>query len=166
MTMIKALTVALLCAAASVTADFDPEGHCIWYGRCGPNPNLDNDALWLNCLYEGEAKPATSEDISRLLQECPHFAEDFPPAEQGWVTCCSSDQITDIAVNFDIPEGILNRCPSCLANFRKNFCDLTCRPDQSKYLNVSKTYENPEVPGKGKEGGLSNSEVYLRVLYT
>ncbi len=42
---------------------------------------------------------------------------------------------------FVYPESMLGRCPSCLYNFKKNFCDLTCRADQSRFLNRTRVAE-------------------------
>ena len=52
--------------------------------------------------------------------------------------------------NFNLPEAVLARCPTCLANFRKNFCDLTCRPDQSRFVNASKTVKATDFKGKNE----------------
>ena len=49
--------------------------------------------------------------------------------------CCDDQQVNDILTNFKQAEAILGRCPTCYYNFRVNFCDMTCRPDQSKFLN-------------------------------
>ena len=77
----------------------------------------------------------------RLKYYCPHFVEDFGPDEDEWLVCCNSDQVNDIKANFDLPIELLGRCPACLYNFRKNFCDLTCRADHSLFINVSHTVE-------------------------
>ena len=57
-------------------------------------------------------------------------------------------QIADMEENFNLPEAVLARCPTCLANFRKNFCDLTCRPDQSRFVNASKTVKAEDFKGE------------------
>ncbi len=31
-------------------------------------------------------------------------------------------------------ENLLGRCPTCFENFRRSICDLTCHPQQSKFL--------------------------------
>jgi hypothetical protein len=49
------------------------------------------------------------------------------------------------------------RCPTCYYNFRKNFCDLTCHPRQSRFLRTDKRVEGP---GSGEFAGL----VYLTSL--
>ena len=53
----------------------------------------------------------------------------------------SFSQIEDMQTQFVYPESMLGRCPSCLYNFKKNFCDLTCRADQSRFLNRTRVAE-------------------------
>ena len=80
------------------------------------------------------------------------FRTDFGP-EPG--VCCSESQIDDLLYNFDQGKIFLGRCPTCYYNFRMNFCDMTCRPDQSKFLRA-KTIEGihngctarPDAPGR------------------
>ena len=57
-------------------------------------------------------------------------------------------QIGDMEENFNLPEAVLARCPTCLANFRKNFCDMTCRPDQSRFVNASRTVKAEDFKGE------------------
>ena len=61
---------------------------------------------------------------------------------------CRSDspqQLQDLKNNFKLAGALLGRCPTCMSNFRKNFCDMTCRPDQSKFLKT-KLIEGPKKP--------------------
>ena len=62
-----------------------------------------------------------------------------------------SIQIADMEENFNLPEAVLARCPTCLANFRKNFCDLTCRPDQSRFVNATKTVKATDFKGEKRD---------------
>lgn len=36
------------------------------------------------------------------------------------------------------------RCPSCLSNFRKNFCQFACSPKQSEFLKIDRLGESDE----------------------
>ena len=108
----------------------DPAGTCLWYGKCGDNPDFTGGTHILNCYDTSKGYPATVEDVKNLEEVCPHFVEDFGPHDpenNPWNLCCDYTQINDIVVNFALPESILERCPHCMNNFRKNFCDLTCR---------------------------------------
>ena len=60
--------------------------------------------------------------------------------------CCSKSQVSDLQTNFALIDSIIGRCPSCARNMRKLFCDMTCRPDQSKFLAPNSTVvaQNPK----------------------
>ena len=120
------------------------EGNCIWYDTCGWDPDYaGNDPSkihFLNCHYTGPAKPATDEMLEILAETCPHLYEDGQPQD----LCCSKRQLNDLKTNFVTPQQIIEPvCPTCYYNFKKNFCDLTCRPDQSKFVRVDHTIEGP-----------------------
>ncbi len=131
-------------------------GHCVWYGVCGEDPDEEAAHRKLNCKYDGRAKVASDEDAETLAEACPHLAEELSdPADGSVRLCCDSRQLGDLKRAFALPESLLGRCPACLANFRKNFCDLTCRPDQSKFVNVTKTVTGPTF--KGMDGRMDCS---------
>ncbi|CAB4064774.1 NPC1 [Lepeophtheirus salmonis] len=100
-------------------------GRCIWFENCSQSPYLENNAdKWLNCAYDGEAKEAPLLKLERI---CPHL----DPSEG---VCCSEKQLDVMEKNFNISASILGRCPTCLHNFKKNFCAMTCHPQQSYFL--------------------------------
>ena len=122
----------------------DDEGHCVWYDACGWDPDYaGNDPSkihYLNCHYTGPAKPATEEMLELLAETCPHLYEGGQPQ----ALCCSKRQLMDLKTNFVTPQQIIEPiCPTCYYNFKKNFCDLTCRPDHSKFVRVDHTIEGP-----------------------
>ena len=43
----------------------------------------------------------------------------------------------------ELPTKILGRCPTCLYNFKRIFCDMMCSPNQSEFLNASQTVLAP-----------------------
>ena len=115
-------------AVQDVLADDADEGHCIWYDACGWDPDyVGNDPSlvhYLNCHYTGPAKPATGEMLEILAEACPHLYEGGAPQN----LCCSKRQLMDLKTNFVTPQQIIEPvCPTCYYNFKKNFCDLTCR---------------------------------------
>jgi len=134
----------LAAAGVSVSAvAADGSGHCVLYDVCGQDPSAkDQPHRLLNCLYDGPAKKASEEDKQLLSDVCPHLMQD------DLRLCCSTRQLKDLKQNFILPENLLGRCPACLANFRKNFCDLTCRPDQSLFVNVTKRVKAPGFDGE------------------
>ena len=137
------ISLQLVGATQDLIAD-DGEGHCIWYDACGWDPDYaGNDPSkihFLNCHYTGPAKPATEEMREILAETCPHLYEGGQPQD----LCCSKRQLNDLKTNFVTPQLIIEpECPTCYYNFKKNFCDLTCRPDQSKFVRVDHTIEGP-----------------------
>ena len=61
--------------------------------------------------------------------------------------CCSEQQLKSVQTNFALPQAIIERsCPTCYYNFRKNFCDMTCHPQQSRFI------EPIIIEGKNTEG--------------
>ena len=125
-----------ICEPGAKSCPPDPSGHCIWYGECGNNKFLQEDTLHIwNCFYDGKGKKLqTASYYDKLLSACPHFVDDFGPDPSQWELCCNEDQIDALYDNFVLPESILARCPTCLNNFKKQFCDLTCRPDHSLFM--------------------------------
>ncbi len=143
----RLLTTGLLVLTlVTLSKAFDTKGgHCLWYGVCGPDPSLSPAAgasHCLNCNYEGDAKLLSSDYDALLDEACPHLRKDL---EGDLHLCCSPAQLLDLKTNFELAGALLARCPTCMYNFRKNFCDMTCRPDQSKFLRT-KLIEGPKKP--------------------
>ena len=143
MTLIKAnqwwvQTVALLLVFSYVHGDGD-DGTCIWYGNCGKNPNSPTGQC-LNCYSPGKS-PSRLPGDSRgkdakktLFEACPHFKDQYGSDPK---VCCTPRQIEDMNDGFAIAKQLLDKCPTCFLNFRKNFCASTCSPVQSKFLEVA-----------------------------
>ncbi|XP_064073679.1 NPC intracellular cholesterol transporter 1 isoform X2 [Vanessa tameamea] len=98
------------------------EGHCVWYGVC---KNATEKTL--NCYYDGPAKPLDETARPIIDKYCPDLAA-------GGLTCCDREQLQNLNDNIIKAENILSRCPSCLDNFYKHICAMTCSPTQSDFL--------------------------------
>jgi hypothetical protein len=134
---------------------YGKDGHCVWYDKCGRDPDYppSDTKHTLNCAYDGAPKSANSEQIDILRDICPHLIP-----EDGSVPdlCCSPSQLRDIKENFAITKNLLDRgCPTCYYNFRKNFCDLTCHPRQSRFVRVDNM-----TTGEGR-GEYANQQVSM-----
>eukprot|EP00095_Tigriopus_kingsejongensis_P012689 maker-scaffold22_size673200-snap-gene-4.23 protein:Tk12689 transcript:maker-scaffold22_size673200-snap-gene-4.23-mRNA-1 annotation:"niemann-pick c1 protein isoform x3" len=106
-------------------------GQCLWYDECGIDPGTGKN---LNCQYDGLPKPLPA-DIRVVLDEhCPYY-------ENTELFCCSPTQVQNMVNGFGVIASLLGRCPSCLHNFKKAFCDMSCSPDQSDFMKVTKTVE-------------------------
>uniref|UniRef100_A0A8B9Z475 NPC intracellular cholesterol transporter 1 n=1 Tax=Buteo japonicus TaxID=224669 RepID=A0A8B9Z475_9AVES len=102
---------------------------CVWYGECGV---ASGDKRY-NCAYDGPPI-ALPEDGYDLMQElCPGLF--FGNVS----TCCDVQQLQTLKNNLQLPLQFLSRCPSCFYNLINLFCELTCSPDQSDFLNVTST---------------------------
>lgn len=51
--------------------------------------------------------------------------------------CCDAEQIMTLKTNMGIPQRLISRCPSCYRNFKNLYCELTCAPDMSNFLEVT-----------------------------
>ncbi|TRY76439.1 hypothetical protein TCAL_00054 [Tigriopus californicus] len=119
---------------------------CVWYGKCGRDPDFGDDRHALNCYNPGPAPSTSLSDLTLLYEVCPHFATEFAEGDVNF--CCDRQQILDMQDNFNLPGAILARCPTCLANFKRNFCDLTCHPRQASFVEASKTVRAPGYQGE------------------
>lgn len=116
----------------------DNSGHCIWYGEC----YKDEMQHKKNCFYNGTAKPLDSEGQKLLAKHCPHLLVDDGT---GINTCCDTNQLATLDTNIKLASNFLKRCPSCLDNLAKHFCDFTCATNQSKFINITEKGEANDV---------------------
>lgn len=114
------------------TSRKDPAGHCIWYGEC----NINSFGLKQNCPYNGTAKPIPDNDgIEILTRLCPNLSPQS--------VCCDSNQLKTMDRSISLAANFLKRCPSCMSNFLKQICEMTCSPNQSKFIKVVDVDTNP-----------------------
>ncbi|XP_054723520.1 NPC intracellular cholesterol transporter 1-like [Uloborus diversus] len=135
---LQVLTVLLSLTSIVISKTVPKEdGQCVMYGHC---EGQFGDAP---CVYDGPPKAVgnvTIEDYDitslELLQNlCPEFIYDDDPH-----VCCSISQLVAFQQQMDLVEGLgFSRCPSCLYNFRRIICYLSCTPWQSRFLNVTKS---------------------------
>nr|XP_033342938.1 NPC intracellular cholesterol transporter 1 isoform X2 [Megalopta genalis] len=131
-TMLLALSVCWLITAVSAAS----EGHCIWYGECY------NDGHKKNCPYTGPAKPLDFEGQKLLAKNCPHLVQD---SGNGINTCCNTTQLQTMDSNVKLAANFISRCPSCLDNLVKHFCEFTCSPIQSTFINVTEILKKDDI---------------------
>ncbi|XP_043265268.1 NPC intracellular cholesterol transporter 1 isoform X2 [Colletes gigas] len=124
------------CVIGAVSAAGD--GHCIWYGECYTDPFMHKK----NCPYNGPAKPLDLIGQELLSKNCPHL---FKDSGNGITTCCDTKQLTTMDANVKLAANFISRCPSCLDNLVKHFCEFTCSTEQSKFINVTEIKKNGDV---------------------
>ncbi|XP_043798887.1 NPC intracellular cholesterol transporter 1 isoform X5 [Apis laboriosa] len=115
------------------------DGHCIWYGECYTDKfNMHKK----NCPYIGPAKLLDNNGQKLLAKNCPHLMID---SGNGINTCCDTNQLQTMDTNIKLASNFLSRCPSCLDNLVKHFCEFTCSTQQSKFINVTEIGKENEI---------------------
>ncbi|XP_038664466.1 NPC intracellular cholesterol transporter 1 [Scyliorhinus canicula] len=104
-------------------------GTCVWYGECGTDPATQKH---YNCKYGGPPKPLPQAGYDLIDELCPSFH--YGNLE----LCCDVQQLHTLKDNMQLPLQFLSRCPSCFHNFMTFYCELTCSPAQSFFLNATK----------------------------
>ncbi|KAM7125801.1 NPC intracellular cholesterol transporter 1 isoform 2-T2 [Molossus nigricans] len=102
---------------------------CVWYGECG----IASGDKRYNCRYSGPPKPLPKDGYDLVQELCPGFFFD------NVSLCCDVQQLQTLKGNLQLPLQFLSRCPSCFYNLMNLFCELTCSPRQSQFLNVTET---------------------------
>ncbi|KAG6508389.1 hypothetical protein ZIOFF_033763 [Zingiber officinale] len=100
------------------------KGYCSMYGICGQR----SDGKALNCPnYTRSIKP--DELLSSKIQSlCPTITGNV---------CCTAEQFETLREQVQQAVPLLVGCPACLRNFLNLFCELSCSPDQSLFINVT-----------------------------
>ncbi|XP_077246845.1 uncharacterized protein LOC143886669 [Tasmannia lanceolata] len=113
------------------------EEYCSMYGICGQR----SDGKVLNCPF---ASPSVKPDellSSKIQSLCPTISGNV---------CCTADQFETLRGQVQQAVPFLVGCPACLRNFLNFFCELSCSPNQSLFINVtsiSKVNNNLTVDG-------------------
>lgn len=153
----KSCFLLFTCFVSLVWLDGHKDGHCVMYDQCGRGRYGP-----LNCYYNGSAQQLNDEKaVTKLQQICPEFHEDKP------YTCCTKSQVEKLWKDVRLPRRLgFGDCPSCVRNFQKNFCQLTCSPYQSRFLKVTKTTVNDDGKAMVKELEYFMSSKYAEELFT
>ncbi|KAL2830459.1 patched family-domain-containing protein [Aspergillus cavernicola] len=105
------------------------KGRCAIRGHCGKQSFFGGE---LPCPDNGLAEDPEAGVREKLVNLC------GSKWEEGAV-CCKEEQIDALSSNLKLAEGIISSCPACKDNFFNIFCTFTCSPDQSLFINVTKT---------------------------
>nr|DBA32150.1 TPA: hypothetical protein GDO54_007891 [Pyxicephalus adspersus] len=137
------------------------EGYCSLYDECGLNPEVSGSLIpaMTPCAYNGPAKKLSGTHLLLLKDICPMLYN----GDDNTFACCSSRQLQSIQKSFALSKVILNRCPSCAANFANIHCQNTCSPNQSLFINVTRVF-NATVNGN-PENGVLTYECYFTRLF-
>uniref|UniRef100_A0A2P2MG81 Niemann-Pick C1 protein-like n=1 Tax=Rhizophora mucronata TaxID=61149 RepID=A0A2P2MG81_RHIMU len=114
----------LLLTPNATTGERHAAEYCAMYDICGRR----EDGKVLNCPYGSPAvKP--DEILSKKIQSlCPTISGNV---------CCTEAQFDTLRAQVQQAIPFLVGCPACLRNFLNLFCELSCSPQQSLFINVS-----------------------------
>uniref|UniRef100_A0A2N9H7B2 SSD domain-containing protein n=1 Tax=Fagus sylvatica TaxID=28930 RepID=A0A2N9H7B2_FAGSY len=127
----------LLLTSTATSGERHSEEYCAMYDICGKR----KDGKVLNCPV-GSPSVKPDELLSSKIQS-------LCPTVTGNV-CCTEAQFDTLRAQVQQAIPFLVGCPACLRNFLNLFCELTCSPNQSLFINVtsvSKVNNNLTVDG-------------------
>lgn len=102
-------------------------GYCNTFDNCGKKSIFGKP---LPCVNFVPATEPSKESRDRLQQIC---GRDFE------YVCCSSHQIDELESNLKRVDAIISSCPACHKNFYDFFCEFSCSPDESTFVEIVKT---------------------------
>uniref|UniRef100_A0A0E0DH75 SSD domain-containing protein n=1 Tax=Oryza meridionalis TaxID=40149 RepID=A0A0E0DH75_9ORYZ len=100
------------------------EGYCSMYGICAQR----SDGKVLNCVNATKAVKPDTLFSARIQSLCPTITGDV---------CCTVDQFDTLHQQVQQAIPFLVGCPACLRNFLNLFCEMSCSPNQSLFINVT-----------------------------
>ncbi|XP_011041222.1 PREDICTED: Niemann-Pick C1 protein-like [Populus euphratica] len=116
----------LLLTRNAASRERHSEEYCAMYDICGAR----EDGKVLNCPY-GSPSVKPDDLLSQKIQSlCPTITGNV---------CCSEAQFDTLRSQVQQAIPFLVGCPACLRNFLNLFCELTCSPHQSTFINVTNT---------------------------
>ncbi|AEO63982.1 uncharacterized protein THITE_2109612 [Thermothielavioides terrestris NRRL 8126] len=117
-------------AAVAYTPIHEP-GRCAIRGHCGSKSFFGSQ---LPCVDNGPAEEPDAKLRQQLTELCGPKWADGP-------VCCNAEQVDALKSNLQTANQIISSCPACKENFFNMFCTFTCSPDQSLFVNVTKTMQ-------------------------
>ncbi|KAJ6336666.1 hypothetical protein OIU76_006527 [Salix suchowensis] len=110
----------------AVSGERHSEDYCAMYDICGAR----EDGKVVNCPF-GSPSVKPDDLLSQKIQSlCPTITGNV---------CCSEAQFETLRSQVQQAIPFLVGCPACLRNFLNLFCELTCSPHQSMFINVTST---------------------------
>ncbi|OIW14788.1 hypothetical protein TanjilG_05409 [Lupinus angustifolius] len=114
------------------------ENYCAMHDICGKR----SDDKVLNCPYGSAAVKPNDLFSSKIQSLCPTITGNV---------CCTEAQFDTLKTQVQQAIPFLVGCPACLRNFLNLFCELTCSPNQSLFINVTSV---DKVGGNLTVGGI------------
>ncbi|KAI3403231.2 NCR1 [Candida oxycetoniae] len=102
-------------------------GYCNTFNNCGKKSIFGKP---LPCANFVEAREPSLESKNKLRAIC---GQDFD------LVCCSPEQIEELESNLKRVDAIISSCPACHRNFYNFFCQFSCSPNESTFVEILKT---------------------------
>ncbi|CCD24281.1 sphingolipid transporter NDAI_0C06220 [Naumovozyma dairenensis CBS 421] len=108
---------------------------CALYDNCGKTSVFGSE---LPCVIPKDDLSFQPEPPTQELRD---FVADVCGEEWKDVDslCCTMDQMKSLKENLKKAHPLISSCPACMKNFDSLFCHFTCSPQQSEFVNVTKT---------------------------
>ncbi|XP_048368083.1 NPC1-like intracellular cholesterol transporter 1 [Sphaerodactylus townsendi] len=125
-------------------------GYCAFYETCGRNPEVTGIVpAIVPCVSNTKAVQLSGNHLELLKSICPMLYK----GDNDTFACCSAQQLQSLRISLAMSQGILSRCPSCVENFVNLYCQNTCSPNQSQFINITRFF-NTTIDGQPKQGVL------------
>ncbi|KAJ7966974.1 Niemann-Pick C1 protein [Quillaja saponaria] len=127
----------LLTSGGMTPGERHSEEYCAMYDICGKR----SDGKVLNCPFGSPSVKPDDLLSSKIQSLCPTIVGNV---------CCTEAQFDTLRTQVQQAIPFLVGCPACLRNFLNLFCELTCSPNQSLFINVTsigKVGSNSTVDG-------------------
>ncbi|CAH8338602.1 unnamed protein product [Eruca vesicaria subsp. sativa] len=102
--------------------------YCAMYDICGQR----GDGKVLNCPYGSPSVKPGDLFSAKIQSLCPTITGNV---------CCTEKQFDTLRSQVQQAVPFLVGCPACLRNFLNLFCELSCSPNQSLFINVTSIAE-------------------------
>ncbi|KAI8533267.1 hypothetical protein RHMOL_Rhmol11G0284500 [Rhododendron molle] len=106
------------------SGDRHSEEYCAMYDICGER----SDGKVLNCPYGSPSVRPDKLFSERVQSLCPTISGNV---------CCTEAQFETLRAQVQQAVPFLVGCPACLRNFLNLFCEMSCSPNQSLFINVT-----------------------------
>ncbi|KAI3725546.1 hypothetical protein L1987_65336 [Smallanthus sonchifolius] len=100
------------------------ENYCAMYDICGAR----SDGKIVNCPFGSTSVKPDDLLSSKIQSLCPTISGNI---------CCTEAQFDTLRSQVQQAIPFLVGCPACLRNFLNLFCELSCSPNQSQFINVT-----------------------------
>ncbi|KAK6939083.1 Protein patched/dispatched [Dillenia turbinata] len=123
-----------LATSNATSGERHSEGYCAMYDICGQR----SDGKVLNCPFSTPSKKPDDLLSSKIQSLCPTITGNICCTESQFDTLRAQVRQTTMGnAHQSMAIPFLVGCPACLRNFLNFFCELSCSPNQSLFINVT-----------------------------